>query len=43
MCRISVGIKTTLGKANSLSIVILWFDFKPIKEALEQHHFIAAS
>jgi hypothetical protein len=26
-CRISVGIKTTLGKANNLSIVILWFDY----------------
>jgi len=22
-----VGIKTTLGKANNLSIVILWFDY----------------
>jgi len=25
-CRISEGIKITLGKASDLSIVILWFD-----------------
>ncbi|MFT5002768.1 MAG: hypothetical protein ACI952_001116, partial [Flavobacteriales bacterium] len=26
-CRISVGIKISLGKENNLSIVILWFDY----------------
>jgi hypothetical protein len=26
-CRISVGIKMTLGKENKLCIVILWFDY----------------
>jgi hypothetical protein len=26
-CRISVGNKITLGKANDLSIIILWFDY----------------
>ena len=26
-CRISVGIKMTLGKENKLSKVILWFDY----------------